>query len=150
MPQSFSNVVVHITFSTKGRRLFLTDAVKGDLHEYLGALCRKKGCPSYGVGGTANHVHIPCSLNRSVPVADLVRHLKANSSRWLKTRGSDLQKFAWQRGYAAASVSPPSLDALRAYIARQEEHHRRRTFKEEVRELLDRCGIEYDERYMWD
>ena len=81
-------------------------------------------------------------------VADLVEDLKTSSSKWLKTQGLD--RFAWQKGYAAFSVGPKDLPALKNYIDQQEEHHRNRTFQEEYRALLNRCAVEYDERYIWD
>ncbi len=99
-------------------------------------------------GGMEDHLHQLVSIHPTIAPADLVRDLKANSSRWLK---DVLQRdFAWQSAYAAYSVSASGLDAVRAYINSQQEHHRRRTFEEEYIALLRKNGIEYDPRYVFD
>jgi REP element-mobilizing transposase RayT len=98
----------------------------------------------------ADHVHIAVRLSRTITVAKLVEDLKTSSSKWLKTQQRDLSGFAWQRGYGAFSIAPGDLESVIAYIDKQEEHHRKRTFQEEYRDLLNQCGIEFDERYVWD
>ena len=83
-------------------------------------------------------------------VAELVRELKRESSKWLKEQAPDLASFYWQNGYGAFSISPAHVEQLKTYIANQEEHHRRETFQDEFRAFLKRYEIEYDERYLWD
>lgn len=150
MPQSLSQVLIHITFSTRGRYPFLHGPVREDMHRYLAGICTNSGCPAHIVGGPGDHVHVLCTLGRSASIRDLVRDAKANSSRWVKDRGGMLEKFAWQRGYAAVSVGTAEFERVRDYTAGQVEHHRQRTFQEEFRALMERCGIAYDERYCWD
>lgn len=102
------------------------------------------------VGGIEDHIHILCRLGRSIPVSDLVRELKRESSKWLKAKSPGLAEFHWQNGYGAFSVSPAHVNALIEYISNQENHHRRETFQEEYRRLLTKYGLEWDERYVWD
>lgn len=108
------------------------------------------GCECYRVGGVEDHVHLAVRLSRTTTVAELVEHVKTTSSRWMKHQGQELTSFTWQKGYAAHSAYYPHLDRLLAYIDRQEEHHRNRSFQKEYLAILDDHGIEYDERYVWD
>lgn len=96
----------------------------------------------------ADHVHILLGLNANASLSDVVRDIKAVSSKWVHNEIGD-RAFRWQEGYGAFTVSSSQRDNVRSYIARQEEHHRKRTFQEEYLELLQRCGVEYDERYLW-
>jgi REP element-mobilizing transposase RayT len=150
MPQSLDCVLVHLVFSTKDRAPCLDATVRPALHAYLATIARDAGCVCPRVGGVADHVHLAVRLPRTISVADLVRLLKAHSSRWLKTLSAELRGFAWQRGYGVFSVGPRNVDALVAYIDAQEEHHRTRSFQDEFRALLAAYGVEYDERYVWD
>ena len=151
MPQSLAQVYLHIVFSTKERRRYLqNDAIRTELHNYLGGTCRNLNCPSLCVGGVEDHVHILCRLSRTLSVADLVRELKRESSKWLKTKSPDLIIFEWQAGYGAFSISPGHVEKLREYIAGQEEHHKKESLQDEFRRFLQTYGIEYDERYVWD
>ena len=117
---------------------------------YLATACRGCGCPAHAVGGTEDHVHIACSLSRTITVARLLQELKTSSSKWIKTKGPSFAGFTWQGGYGAFSIGQSQLPALREYIAKQQDHHRRKTFQEEFRECLAKYQIEYDERYVWD
>ncbi|REJ96069.1 MAG: IS200/IS605 family transposase [Planctomycetota bacterium] len=151
MPQSLAQIYLHIIFSTKDRRPFLQDAdLRSALHAYLAGACNNLECPAIEVGGVEDHVHVLCRLGRVLTIADLLRELKKESSKWVKDRSSDLQAFSWQTGYGAFSVSPSHVEPLRTYIATQAEHHRRETFQDEFRRLLRKYGVEYDERYVWD
>ena len=151
MPQSLTQVYLHVVFSTKDRRPFLRDpTVRDETHKYLGGTCNNRDCPVLRVGGTADHVHILCRLGRTITVADLVKELKRESSQWLKTKSGDLTDFYWQNGYGAFSVSPSHVEVLRDYIGNQEEHHRQESFQDEFRRLLKKYGLEWDERYVWD
>ncbi|HLW65200.1 MAG TPA: IS200/IS605 family transposase [Gemmataceae bacterium] len=151
MSQSFAQIYVHIVFSTKNRQPFLSDKlVREELHKYLGGTCNGLDCPILRVGGVADHVHILCCLGRSISVADLVKELKRESSQWIKTKSPSLTDFYWQAGYGVFSISPSHVDALIKYIANQEEHHRTESFQDELRRLLRKYGVEWDERYVWD
>ena len=150
MPQSLALIIVHLVFSTKDRQPLLGASIRSALHAYLATVARNAGCECYRVGGAADHVHLAVRFSRTLTVADLVEELKTSTSKWLKTQSPELAAFAWQRGYGAFSVGPSDLDALRAYIDKQEEHHRTRTFQDEYRAFLTKYGIQFDERYVWD
>lgn len=100
------------------------------------------------IGGVADHVHLLVGLRATACLADVVRDVKSISSRWVHEETGG-REFAWQEGYGAFTVSASQRDTVREYIARQEEHHRMRTFQEEYVELLKRSGVEYDDRYLW-
>ncbi len=138
------------TFSTKERASCLAPSVRPSLHAYLATVARNAGCDCYRVGGVADHVHLAVRLSRTVTIAVLVEKLKTASSKWLKTQAAALSGFAWQRGYGAFSVGPADLAAVVSYIDNQAEHHRTRSFQEEYRALLNKYGIEFDERFVWD
>jgi putative transposase len=150
MPQSLSYLLIHIVFSTRDRAPILDASVGPALHAYLATVSRNAGCECYRVGGVADHVHLAIRISRIVSIAQIVEELKTSSSKWLKTQSAALAGFTWQRGYGAFSVGPSDLEALRSYIDTQEDHHRTRTFQEEYRAFLQRYGVEYDERYVWD
>lgn len=142
---------MHIVFSTKNRDPFLADKdTRAEMHAYLGGTCNKLDCPVLVVGGVADHVHILCALSRNQSIAQLVGEIKRASSKWIKTKGRILTKFAWQNGYGVFSVGQSEVERVRAYIATQEEHHRKKTFQDEYRSFLTEYGIEHDERYLWD
>ncbi len=99
---------------------------------------------------TNDHVHIVCSLSRTITIADFIGTIKADSSKWIKTQRTSLGDFSWQNGYGAFSIGQSQLDIVKKYIAGQNEHHRVRTFQEEFHEFLKRYEIQFDERYVWD
>jgi REP element-mobilizing transposase RayT len=149
VPQSFVSLHCHLVFSTKNRHPWITADVQPRLFEYLGGIARGQGAALVAAGGMPDHVHLLVSLNKTVAVADLLRELKSESSRWLHEAMPSLSHFAWQTGYGAFAVSFSETDRVKAYLAAQPEHHRQRTFKEEFLALLARHQIEYDERYLW-
>ena len=150
MPQSLGRIIVHVVFSTHGRTHCLDDVIRPRVHAYLATVTRDSGSEAYRVGGTDDHVHLAVQLGRTVAVADLVERVKSTSSTWIKTVGEAYGGFAWQRGYGAFSVSASNLDEVLHYISTQDEHHRRLSFQEEYRLFLQRHGVAWDERYVWD
>lgn len=151
MPQSLSAVYVHLVFSTKERRPFLRDqAVREALHAQFGGISKTLECPPIRVGGIEDHVHILARLARTISQAEWVKELKRVSNLWLKQQATDFTTFEWQGGYAAFSVSQSNLEQVTNYIHNQEEHHRKANFQDELRALLRRHQIEWDERYVWD
>jgi REP element-mobilizing transposase RayT len=150
MPQSLSRVLVHLVFSTKNREPVLAPPIRAELHPYLAGTLDRIDCPSLRVGGVADHVHLFFGLSRTRTIAEVVEVVKTSSSKWLKTKGAAFGGFHWQAGYGAFSVSQSDADAVVEYIRNQEEHHRKMTFQDEYRRLLERYRIPYDEAYVWD
>lgn len=151
MPQSLVQIYVHIVFSTKHRQPLLRDlALRERMHAYLAGICNNQRSPSIRVGGVDDHVHILCRLSKTLDVSTLIRELKRDSSKWIKTQDPQLKDFQWQEGYGAFSVSPSHVDALIEYITNQVEHHRQETFQDEFRRLCEKYGVAIDERYVWD
>jgi len=150
MPQSLSQILLHLVFSTKNRERWIGPDIRPNLHAYLAGACRALHSEAYRVGGTDDHVHIACTLPRTTAVSKLLEETKKASSAWVKQQGSQYAAFAWQAGYGAFSLGQSQLPALLRYVDKQEEHHRQRTFQEEFVEFLKRYRVEYDERYLWD
>ena len=151
MPQSLSAIFIHLVFSTKERRPFLKDPVTRDaLHAYLGGISKTLDCPPITVGGADDHVHILARFGRSITQAEWVKELKRVSNLWLKEQGIPYAEFQWQGGYADFLVSRSNLDRVRNYIADQEAHHRKINFQDELRSLLRKHDVEWDERFLWE
>jgi REP element-mobilizing transposase RayT len=150
VPQSLSKVILHIVFSTKNREPWLDSNLRPRMHAYLATICRELDADFVRVGGVPDHVHIVTTLPRTLSQAQFVEQIKKTSSKWIKSLDARYRGFFWQRGYGAFSVSPSQLDASLKYVNKQQEHHRRRTFQEEYRELLRKHGVDFDERYVWD
>ncbi len=151
MPQSLSQVWLHIVFSTKDRHAFLQNAdFRDEMFRMLSHHVSEIGCFPKLSGGWIDHVHGVCGLSRTVTIAQLVEHLKTETSRWVKKQPSGAKSFTWQAGYGAFSVSQSNLDRVVAYVEQQEKHHRKRTYQDEFRELCRKHNLEIDERYVWD
>jgi putative transposase len=150
MSQSLSQVLLHVVFSTKHRQPLLAEDIQPQLHAYLARACRALGSQAYRVGGTDNHVHIACSLPRTLTISKLMEEIKKSSSIWIKDKDENCRNFSWQAGYGAFSLGQSQLPRLLQYIDNQHEHHRKQSFEEELIELLQRYQVDYDERYLWD
>jgi len=151
MPQSLSAVYVHIVFSTKDRRPWLRDqSVRTSLHGYLGEVSKQLDCPPILVGGVEDHVHLLARFGRTITQAEWVKELKRVSSVWLKEQRRNFSDFHWQGGYADFSVSQSNLEPVREYILHQDKHHEKLGFQDELRALLRKHELEWDERYVWD
>ena len=151
MPPSLSAAYIHLVFSTKERRPFLRDkTVRDALHAQLGAISKTLDCPPLLVGGVEDHIHLLVRFARTITQAEWVKEMKRVSNLWIQQQGREYGDFQWQGGYADFSVSQSNLDAVKHYIATQEEHHRKISFQEELRALLRKHEIEWDERYVWD
>jgi putative transposase len=151
MAQSLAKILVHTVFSTKDRRPFLCDqALREELHRYLGGILANLQCQPIVVGGVDDHVHLLCTLARTIEAATMVKEVKRGSSLWIKTRVPDFNDFTWQNGYGVFSIGFSQIETVRKYIAEQEAHHRRVSFQDEFRELLRRYELSFDERYLWD
>jgi REP element-mobilizing transposase RayT len=149
MGQSLVQNSIHIVFSTKYRQPLIIPSVEKELHNYLGGICNNLECPSIIVGGYVDHIHILCKLSKKLPLMKLVEELKAHSSKWIKTKDMKLKDFYWQDGYGAFSVKASDVDVVKRYIENQHQHHSKKNFQDEYRQILERYHVEYDERYVW-
>jgi putative transposase len=147
MASTLTSLYFHLIFSTKHREPLIGTEWRSQLHDYLGGTVRGLGGVPLGVNGTVDHVHLLVSLKATHCLADFMRELKKASSVWVAEHLRDRQ-FKWQEGYAAFSVSASSCDAVRSYIARQEEHHRRKLSRDEMLEFLAKCGVAFDPQYL--
>ena len=150
MGSTLTNFLSHVVFSTKHRKPLITTDTKDQLYPYIGSIIKGEGGVPLSIGGTADHVHILLKSQAAVSFSNLMQKVKGNSSKWLGDQAWYRGAFSWQRGYSAFSVSQSMAERVDAYIRRQEEHHRKVTFKEELIELLEKHCVTYDERYLFD
>lgn len=147
MPSTYLSLHYHVVFGTKKRIPFIDVAWRSRLHDYLGGTIRGLGGFSEGIGGVADHVHLLMGIKATHCLSDVMRELKKGSSAWVHQEIGD-KTFAWQEGYAAFTVSSTSCEAVRNYIANQEAHHRLTPFREELIVMLEKAGVEYDQKYL--
>jgi REP element-mobilizing transposase RayT len=147
MASTFLSLHYHVVFSTKLRKDLIAESWRERLHEYLGGTIKGLGGFTQGIGGTGDHVHLLIGLKSTHTLSDFMRELKKSSSAWVHSE-IGLAQFAWQEGYGAFTVGPTSRDGVKKYIANQEEHHRRLTFREELVYLLEQAGIDYQEKWL--
>jgi putative transposase len=147
MAHTESNVVLHFLFSTKNRLPIITSEIRADLFAYLGGIVRGISATALIVNGTADHIHMLIRIRPAQSPAEIVRVVKANSSRWVREKNR--RRFAWQTGYGVFSVSESNVAEVSRYIAGQEQRHKKLTFQEEYVAFLKRNNVAYDERYIW-
>jgi REP element-mobilizing transposase RayT len=151
MSQSLADILVHLVFSTAGRRPWFRDPrLRSEVEACLTTELTKLKCQPVAVGLAHDHGHMGFPLARDIALSTVVRDVKVTSSKWLRSRGGELASFRWQNGFGAFSVSSSRRDSLVRYVQRQIEHHRTETFQDELRRLLNVAGIAFDERYVWD
>ncbi|MGO8786772.1 MAG: IS200/IS605 family transposase [Terriglobia bacterium] len=145
---TYTQICYHIVFSTKERQPTLKADRRQDLFRYIWGILKNRESHLYRINGSDDHVHLLTSLHPTVNLANLVKDIKTGSSLWIKEEAVFPMFSHWQDGYAAFTHSKGEIGGLIEYIKGQEEHHRRTTFAEEYRKLLEEAGIEFDERYM--
>jgi len=147
MPSTYLSLHYDFVFSTKDRTPLIEPSWRNRLHEYLGGTVEGlRGFPQ-GVGGIADHVHLLVGLKATHCLADFMRELKKASSIWVHDE-IGVRPFAWQEGYAAFTVGASARTAVQTYLANQEKHHREKTFREELVEMMEEARVEYDPRYL--
>jgi len=150
MTQTFSDVLLHIVFSTKNRQPFIHSGIENRLHQYIVAVCKDLDSPIIQIGGMPDHLHILLSLSRQITIGDLLSKIKSNSSRWVKTIDINSKSFQWQKGYGVFALGASSRETAIRYIANQKNHHKKFTFQTEFISLLKKYNIKYDETDLWD
>lgn len=150
MSQSLSNIVVHLVFSTKGRRQLLRDAERGQLHAYIAGILKNHDSPLIEIDSVSDHIHILLAQSKNYAPAKIIEQVKSSSSGWIKEQHAWYLDFAWQAGYGEFSVSPMHVEAVREYIRSQADHHRQEDFQSEFRRFCEKNGKPLDEQYAWD
>ena len=151
MSQSLVKNLIHLVYSTKHRRPWIPEDIQDRLHAYQAGIFQQWESPALAIGGVEDHVHALLSLSKNHELKKIVEEVKKGSSKWMKTdEGAGNQEFHWQAGYAGFSVSQSNVEEVKKYIQNQAEHHRKMSFQDELRVLLNRHGMEFDERYVWD
>ena len=145
---TYTQICYHIVFSTKQRQPTLKADRRQDLFRYIWGILKNRDCHLYRINGAEDHMHVLTSLHPTANLAGLVKDIKTGSSLWIKAEAVFPMFSHWQDGYAAFTHSQGEIRGLIEYIKGQEEHHRRTTFAEEYRKLLEEAGIEFDERYV--
>ena len=148
MAQTYTRLMLHAVFGTKHRAPLITDDWRDDLHAYIGGIAKHRNSELLAAGSVEDHIHLLLRFPATVAVADLMRDIKTNSSAWRREHGDP--GFGWQNGYGGFTVSTSIAPDVVNYLARQREHHRRKSFQDELVELLTRNEVEYDEKYLWD
>jgi putative transposase len=147
MPNTYTSLHYHIFFSTKHREPWINKEWRDRLWEYLGGTIRGLGGHAHQIGGIADHVHLAVGLKPTHTLSKVLQALKKGSSAWVHDE-MRVPGFAWQDGYTALTVSVSSLPKLVAYVANQEQHHKRKTFRQELEEYLRKAGIPFDPKYL--
>ena len=150
MPHSSIQLNAHLIFSTKTCEPVLNLQIRAGVHECLTALAHEAGSPLAVAGGTADHVHMLIEMPNLLAPVDVVEHVKKESEAFVRKLGPEFEAFSWQRGYGMFSVGPMQKAGVERYVQSQEEHHKKRSFQDEFRGLLEWYDIEYDEQTMWD
>jgi len=149
MANTYTCLHYHIVFSTKNRLPWITADIESRVWEYIGGIARQNMMKALKIGGVDDHIHLLLGAGPTVNVSKAVQLIKGGSSKWIHDTFLDLQQFEWQKGYGAFSVSASQLPDVDGYIAKQREHHKKRSFKEEFLTMLKKHGIDYDEQYVW-
>jgi REP element-mobilizing transposase RayT len=149
MAGTYTNLLFHIVFSTRDRAPLIVAQLRPELFNYIGGIIRAEGGALLEIGAMVDHIHLLVKVRAEQAVPEIVRLMKANSSKWLNEMPGRESRFEWQGGYGAFTVSESQLPLVRKYILSQEEHHRTKSFQEEFVEMLDRHGLKFDERYIW-
>jgi len=149
MGQSLSQLYIHLVFGTSKRYPFINEDIEKSLHMYLSGILKNLESPVLKINSVPDHIHILFRLSKNYPLFKVVEELKKQSSKWMKEKG--INGFSWQIGYGAFSVSSSRVDQVTRYIVKQKEHHKVKTFKEEVEEIMMAYSLtEYDNKYFWD
>ena len=148
MANTYTQIYLHIVFAVKYRQNYLR--VKDEeLHKYLAGIAKSLNCRLLAANNMEDHIHLLISKSPTISEAELVQKLKANSSRWLKAHLNN-NKFQWQKGFGAFSYSPSAIENVKRYIANQQEHHRRKSFREEYLNFLKAFEIKYNTDYLFE
>ena len=150
MANTYHQVYIQVVFAVKYREAVIADDWKAELFSIIGHLINETGCKTIIVNGVEDHVHCFLGLKPTVSISELMKTVKAKSSKYINDQKLTISRFEWQEGYGAFSYSQSQIDAVYKYVANQEEHHKKKTFKQEYLEFLDKFHIPFEERYVFE
>ncbi|MFZ6663227.1 IS200/IS605 family transposase [Peijinzhouia sedimentorum] len=150
MANTYSQIYIQIVFAVKGRQSLIPKKHREELQKYISGIITLRGQKLLSIFAMPDHVHLLVGLNPNIRVSELVRDIKAGSSKFMSDNRWMTGKFSWQEGYGAFSYSKSQIDAVIKYISNQEEHHKKKTFREEYLDFLKKFEIDYDEKYLFD
>ena len=150
MANTYTQLYIHLVFAVKGRESLIPREHKSELQKYSMGIIQNHKHKRIAIENEPDHIHILVGLKPDQSISDLVKHIKASSTLWLKEQPWMKRGFSWQEGFGAFSYSRSQLDRVIAYIANQEAHHKKQTFREEYIAVLKAFGIPFDERYLFD
>lgn len=150
MPNTYSQLYTHYVFAVQYRENIISPKWEELLYKYIAGIISNKGQKLLAINGMSDHIHILAGLNPSIAPADLARDIKANSAKYINENRFVADKFLWQEGYGAFSVSHSLFKNVCQYIENQKEHHKTKTFKEEYLQLLKNAEIEYRKEFLFD
>lgn len=150
MANTYTQLYFHIVFAVKGRNNFISEQWKDELYKYISGIIANKDQKLMIVNGMPNHIHLLIGTKPNCNLSDLIRDIKANSSKWINEKKFTNFHFEWQTGFGAFTVSQSGVPKAIEYIKNQEEHHRKKTFKEEYVEFLKAYQIDFKDEYLFD
>ncbi|MGH7596056.1 MAG: IS200/IS605 family transposase [bacterium] len=149
MANTYTQIYIHVVFAVQGRQNLIPKEHKEELHKYITGIVQNKKQKLIAINSMPDHIHIFIGMKPSIALSDLVRDIKNNSSNFINEKKWIRGKFSWQEGFGAFSYGHSQIDVVVKYIQNQEEHHTKKTFKEEYLEMLKKFDVEYDERYLF-
>ena len=150
MANTYTQLYFHIVFAVKGRSNYISEQWKDELYKYISGIIANKDQKLMIVNGVPNHIHLLIGTKPNCNLSDLIRDIKANSSKWINEKKFTNFHFEWQTGFGAFTVSQSGVPKVIEYIKNQEEHHRKKTFKEEYVEFLKAYQIDFKDEYLFD
>ena len=150
MPNTYTQIHIHIVFAVKGREYLISDKHRDELEKYICGIISHHKCKTLAIYCNPDHTHILIGLHPTISISDLTRDIKANSSKFINENHWTIEKFNWQDGYGAFAYSKSQVDAVVKYILNQPEHHSKKTFKNEYLSILKKFEINFDEKYLFE
>lgn len=150
MSSTYSQIYIQIVFAVKGRQSLIQQSWEEELYKYITGIVQNKGQKMLAINGMPDHIHLLIGMKPSCNLSDLVREIKKASNGFINEKRFCQIKFEWQEGYGAFSYSHSALDNVIGYIARQKEHHYKKTFREEYLDFLKKFEVEYKDEYLFE
>lgn len=149
MANTYTQIHIHIVFAVQNRECLIINTWKDELYKYITGIIQNHDHKVLAINGMPDHLHILIGMRPTQSISDLMQDIKGDSSKWINQKGFIRGRFKWQEGYGAFSYTKSQVENVVNYIRNQEAHHRKKSFSDEYHDLLERFGVEYDERYVF-